>query len=47
VFLVVLGSTVLILLNLGRLTNHAVEHPDYASIETSPAPESGRGGRDE
>ncbi|MGM0516794.1 MAG: monovalent cation/H+ antiporter subunit A [Pseudomonadota bacterium] len=47
VFLVVLGSTVLILLNLGRLTNHAVEHPDYESIETSPAPESGRGGRDE
>ncbi|MFO7581622.1 monovalent cation/H+ antiporter subunit A [Guyparkeria sp.] len=46
VFLVVLGSTVLILLNLGRLTKHAVEHPDYESIEANPATDSTRGGRD-
>jgi len=46
VFLVVVGSTMLILLNLGRLTDHAVEHPDYASIEASPASNPTRGGRD-
>jgi len=46
VFLVVVGSTMLILLNLGRLTDHAVEHPDYASIEASPANREPRGGRD-
>lgn len=46
VFLVVVGSTMLILLNLGRLTDHAIEHPDYASIEASPAGRESRGGRD-
>ena len=46
VFLVVLGSTVLILLNLGRLTDHAVDHPDYAAIETSPANRTTRRGTD-
>ena len=35
VFLVVVGSTMLILLNLGRLTDHAVDHPDYTAIESS------------
>lgn len=46
VFLVVVGSTMLILLNLGRLTDHAIEHPDYASIEASPVGGESRGGRD-
>jgi len=43
VFLVVVGSTVLILLTLGRLTDQAVEHPDYASIETSPGQQPTQG----
>jgi len=47
VFLVVVGSTMLILLNLGRLTDRAIEHPDYASIEASPVHRPTRGGTDE